>query len=76
MKRILKMSLLTLLFLASYFFIIIGIGTDGISECEPGAIVMYLIGCAGYGWFFGSLVSKLVKEGFNRNDNSRNQEQY
>lgn len=63
MKRILKMSLLTLLFLGLYFFIIIGLGTNGIGKCEPGEIVMYLIGCGGYGWFFGSLVSKLMRGG-------------
>lgn len=72
MKRILKTALLTLLFLGSYIFIIIGLGTDGIGKCEPGAIVMYLIGCGGYGWFFGSLVSKLAKEGFTRNDDFGN----
>lgn len=72
MKRIIKTSLLTLLFIASYLFIIVGLGTDGIGKCEPGAIIMYLIGCGGYGWFFGSLVSKLVKRGFNRNDDNRN----
>ena len=61
MKRIIKKSLLALLVLGLYFFITIGLGTDGISKCEPGAIVMYLIGCGGYGLFFGSLVSKLMK---------------
>lgn len=63
MKRIIKTSLLALLFLASYIFIIVGLGTDGIGKCEPGAIIMYLIGCGGYGWFFGSLVSKLLRGG-------------
>lgn len=61
MKRIIKKSLLAFLVLGLYFFIIIGLGTDGIGKCEPGAIVMYLIGCGGYGWFFGSLVSKLIR---------------
>lgn len=61
MKRIIKKSLLAFLVLGLYFFIIIGLGTDGIGKCEPGAIVMYLIGCCGYGYFFGSLVSKLMR---------------
>lgn len=52
-----------LLVLGLYFFITIGLGTNGIGKCEPGAIIMYLIGCAGYGWFFGSLVGELIRGG-------------
>ena len=72
MKRVIKKSLLAFLVLGLYLFITIGLGTDGIGKCEPGAIIMYLIGCGGYGWFFGSLVSKLAKEGFARNDDFGN----
>lgn len=61
MKRVIKISLLALLALGLYLFITIGLGTDGIGKCEPGAIIMYLIGCGGYGWFFGSLVAKLIR---------------
>lgn len=61
MKKLIKASLLALLFQASFLFIIVVLGTDGIGKCEPGAIIMYLIGCGGYGYFFGSLVSKLMR---------------
>ena len=63
MNRVIKKSLLALLALGVYFFITIGLGTNGIGKCEPGAIIMYLIGCAGYGWFFGSLVGELIRGG-------------
>lgn len=70
-NKILKISFVLLFGVAFYSFIIIGLGTDGIGDCKPGAAILYLFWCAGYGWFFGSWVSRLIKKG-NADDNSRN----
>lgn len=46
-----KSLIFGLVAIAVLCFITFGLGIEGLSSCQPGAIVMYFIGCFAYGRF-------------------------
>lgn len=42
-------------------FILFGLGIEGISECELGAIIFYFIGAGAYGYVSAKILNKIIE---------------